>query len=116
MPSRELLSPKYYIRRQPSCFIRPTTPNSSVIGLADTDKQLLPAFVQTAHQNVCHRPFLALSLLTVHQRIQAILSIGGWTGSQYFSTAVATDANRTAFAQAVMALVSQYNLDGVEFE
>lgn len=72
--------------------------------------------MQIAHQNVCRRPFLALPLLTGHQRIQAILSIGGWTGSQYFSTAVATDANRTSFAQAVMALVSQYNLDGVEFE
>jgi chitinase len=45
-----------------------------------------------------------------------MLSVGGWTGSRFFSTAVATDANRTAFAQAVMALVSQYNLDGIEFE
>jgi chitinase len=45
-----------------------------------------------------------------------MLSVGGWTDSQYFSSAVATDANRTAFAKAIMDVVSQYNLDGVEFE
>jgi len=50
------------------------------------------------------------------QRVRAILSVGGWTGSGYFSSAVATDANRTAFAKAIMDVVSQYNLDGVEFE
>jgi chitinase len=32
---------------------RTTTPNSSVIYLEDSDKQLLPQFVKTAHQNVC---------------------------------------------------------------
>ena len=45
-----------------------------------------------------------------------MMSIGGWDGSQYFSSAMATDANRTAFAQTVMNLVSTYKLDGVEFE
>ncbi len=45
-----------------------------------------------------------------------MLSIGGWGGSQYFSSAVATGANRTAFARAVINLVSMYQLDGVEFE
>ena len=59
---------------------------------------------------------LYLSWLTKCQRVRAILSVGGWTGSQYFSSAVATDANRTAFAKAIMGVVSQYNLDGVEFE
>jgi chitinase len=59
-------------------------------------------------------PFL--TRLTVYQHVFAMLSIGGWTGSRFFSSAVATEANRTAFAKAVMAAVSQYNLDGVEFE
>jgi chitinase len=45
-----------------------------------------------------------------------MLSVGGWGGSRYFSSAVATDANRTAFAKAVMNMVSQYSLDGIEFE
>ncbi|KAI9458900.1 glycoside hydrolase [Lactarius psammicola] len=71
-----------------------------VIGLAESDKELLPQFVQAAHKN----------------HVKAILSIGGWDGSRYFSSAVATDANRTAFAQAVMKLVSTYGLDGVEFD
>ena len=44
------------------------------------------------------------------------LSIGGWTGSQYFSSAVATASNRTAFVHAVVALVTQYKLDGIDFE
>ncbi|KAF8271823.1 chitinase [Lactarius quietus] len=77
-----------------------TTPNASVIGLETSDQQLLPQFVQTAHTNDVH----------------AILSIGGWTGSRYFSTAVATNANRTAFAQAVMNVVKTYSLDGIEFD
>ncbi|KAI9444239.1 chitinase [Lactarius indigo] len=77
-----------------------TTPDVNVIGLSDSDKELLPQFVQVAHEN----------------HVKPIVSIGGWTGSQYFSSAVATDANRTAFAQAVINLVSRYNLDGVEFD
>ncbi|KAH9057927.1 chitinase [Lactarius deliciosus] len=77
-----------------------TTPDINVLGLADSDKELLPKFVQAAHGN----------------NVKAILAIGGWTGSRYFSYAVATDANRTAFAQAAMKLVSTYNLDGIEFD
>jgi chitinase len=45
-----------------------------------------------------------------------MLSVGGWGGSRYFSNAVATDANRIAFAKAIMKMVSTYNLDGIEFE
>jgi chitinase len=45
-----------------------------------------------------------------------MMSIGGWGGSRFFSTAVATEANRTAFAAAILKVVSQYKLDGIEFE
>lgn len=45
-----------------------------------------------------------------------MMSIGGWGGSRYFSTAVATEANRTAFAAAVVKIASEYKLDGIEFE
>ncbi|KAH9057749.1 chitinase [Lactarius vividus] len=76
------------------------TPVSNNISLEDSDKALLPQFVKTAHANNVH----------------ALLSIGGWTGSRYFSSSVATDANRTAFAQAVMKLVSTYDLDGIDFD
>ncbi len=65
-------------------------------------------------------PFLLPSLpfLTqgVFQGVIPILSIGGWTGSRFFSSAVATDANRTAFANAIMGVVSQYQLGGIEIE
>ncbi len=60
--------------------------------------------------------YVPSSQLTISQNVHALLSIGGWTGSRFFSSAVATDANRTAFAQAVMKVVSTYNLDGIEFE
>jgi chitinase len=40
-------------------------------------------------------------LTQVFQNVIPMLSIGGWGGSQYFSSAVATDANRTAFANAI---------------
>lgn len=50
------------------------------------------------------------------QGVTPVLAIGGWTGSQYFSTAVATEANRAAFAQAVLGLVNKYSLGGIDFE
>ncbi|KAI0320490.1 glycoside hydrolase family 18 protein [Amylostereum chailletii] len=77
-----------------------TTADVNTIGLASSDEELLPQFVQTAQQN----------------DVMAILSIGGWTGSMYFSPAVATAENRSAFAKAVMGVVDKYNLDGVEFD
>jgi len=43
------------------------------------------------------------------------ISIGGWTGSTHFSTAV-TPANRSTFVKAVLDLASKYNFDGVDFE
>lgn len=46
----------------------------------------------------------------------ASLSLGGWAGSQYFSSAVATAENRTKFSNAILNLVSTYNLDGIDFE
>lgn len=48
--------------------------------------------------------------------MKASLSIGGWTGSRYFSTSVGSSKNRTAFTKAVTNLVQQYSLDGVDFE
>jgi len=77
-----------------------TSPDASVISLAASDEQLLPQFVSTAHQN----------------GVKASLSIGGWTGSQWFSINVGSAANRTAFVNAVVGLVNEYNLDGIDFD
>ncbi|KAI0360379.1 glycoside hydrolase [Trametes cingulata] len=77
-----------------------TTPDVNVVSLEASDEELLPKFVDLAHQN----------------NVKAILTIGGWTGSQYFSSAVATEANRTAFVKTALGLVSKYSLDGLDFD
>ncbi|KAJ6492023.1 chitinase [Mycena sanguinolenta] len=48
--------------------------------------------------------------------VSPVLSIGGWSGSRYFSTAVATNDSRTRFIDAILALVSTYDLDGIDFD
>ena len=48
--------------------------------------------------------------------MDALLSIGGWTGSIYFSTAVGSPENRTTFVKAVVGLANKYGLDGIDFE
>ncbi|KAJ7484425.1 glycoside hydrolase family 18 protein [Mycena latifolia] len=77
-----------------------TTPDVSTIALDDESAQVLPDFVTAAQSN----------------GVSALLSIGGWTGSMYYSTAVATAENRTAFVAAVLGLVSKYSLDGIDFD
>ena len=46
----------------------------------------------------------------------ALLTVGGWTGSRYFSTAVGSAENRTQFAHALLHLVDKYDLDGIDIE
>jgi len=55
-------------------------------------------------------------LLTIHKGVKALVSVGGWTGSLYYSSAVATSENRTAFVGAITSLAKTYNLDGIDFE
>ncbi|KAJ7717919.1 glycoside hydrolase family 18 protein, partial [Mycena maculata] len=74
-----------------------TTPDPSNISVSS---ELLTEFVQTAVAN----------------SVSPLLTIGGWTGSQYFSTAVATSENRNKFANAILDLVKTYNLDGIDFD
>lgn len=44
------------------------------------------------------------------------LSIGGWTGSVYFSSAVSSAANRQTFAKNIAAVYSTYDLDGIDID
>ena len=44
------------------------------------------------------------------------MSVGGWTGSRYFSPAVATADNRTAFVKTIVDFATKYKLDGIDFE
>ncbi|EJD05434.1 glycoside hydrolase [Fomitiporia mediterranea MF3/22] len=77
-----------------------TSGDENMVTLEESDAQILPTFVSLAHQN----------------NVKSILSVGGWGGSRFYSTAVANEANRTAFVQALLSLVSQYNLDGLDFD
>ncbi|KAJ9125153.1 hypothetical protein QFC22_000107 [Naganishia vaughanmartiniae] len=44
------------------------------------------------------------------------LSIGGWTGSVYFSPAVATEQNRQTLAQAMLSMYNKFDLDGIDLD
>ncbi|KAJ7141208.1 glycoside hydrolase superfamily [Mycena epipterygia] len=76
------------------------TADPSAISLAESDEELLPQFVSAAHKN----------------GVKAGLSIGGWTGSQYYSSNVASASNRTAFVKSVTNLIKKYDLDLVDFD
>lgn len=76
-----------------------TTPDSSVLSLDASGPSYIPGFIQQARDHGA----------------MPILTVGGWTGSAYFSTAV-TPQNRTTFVQAVLGAVSKYGFDGVDFD
>jgi chitinase len=44
------------------------------------------------------------------------LSIGGWTGSVYFSAAVSSESNRMTFANNIASVYNQYSLDGIDID
>ncbi|OSD04163.1 glycoside hydrolase family 18 protein [Trametes coccinea BRFM310] len=44
------------------------------------------------------------------------LSVGGWTGSRYFSGAAASPEGRTALASNILAFYQQFNLDGIDID
>ncbi|KAF7981909.1 hypothetical protein HWV62_31509 [Athelia sp. TMB] len=77
-----------------------TTPSADKVSLASSDETNLKTFVAAAHQN----------------NVKALLSIGGWTGSIYFSNNVGSAANRTAFVKTSTDLVTKYGLDGLDFD
>jgi len=59
--------------------------------------------------------FRYLFLLIV-QNAKAFLTIGGWDGSAYWSSSVATVQNRSTFAYNVAQFAHAYNLDGIDLE
>lgn len=76
-----------------------TTPDPSKLSLDASGPSFIPDFVKQAQE---------------HQTM-ALLTVGGWTGSRYFSSAV-NPQNRSMFVQAVLDTVKQYGFDGVEFD
>jgi chitinase len=45
-----------------------------------------------------------------------LISVGGWTWSKNFSDAVLTDTSRQNFVTSAVAIVSKYNLDGIDID
>ncbi|KAG7090923.1 hypothetical protein E1B28_009997 [Marasmius oreades] len=76
------------------------TEDPSIISLAGSAPETLPKFVKAAHQH----------------RVGALVSIGGWAGSRFFSTAVASPQNRTKFVNAVTEFATKHDLDGIDFD
>ncbi|KAF7421024.1 hypothetical protein PC9H_011543 [Pleurotus ostreatus] len=70
------------------------------LSLEGSNPGVLPDFVKQARNN----------------NVRPLIAIGGWTGSRYFSTAVANAQSRKAFVKAVVNFVKKYNLDGVDFD
>lgn len=77
-----------------------STIDASAISLDSISQEALPTFVSRAKSN----------------GVSPLLAIGGWSGSQYSSTAVATEGSWTVFVQAVLDLVNKYGLDSMDFE
>jgi chitinase len=48
--------------------------------------------------------------------LKLLISIGGWSWSENFSDAVLTESSRKTFARTSVALVENYNLDGVDID
>ena len=76
-----------------------TTQDPSTLSLEGSGPSFVPQFVQQAHD---------------HGTLAGI-TVGGWTGSQYFSSAV-TPQNRAAFIQAVLGVVDKYGFDAIDIE
>ncbi|KAF8732608.1 hypothetical protein AX14_004156 [Amanita brunnescens Koide BX004] len=76
-----------------------TTNGAPYLSLSLVDTTLLSNFIARAQQ----------------ENVGAFISVGGWTGSQYFSTNV-QPGNQDGFVQAIVSMVKQYNLNGVDFD
>lgn len=77
-----------------------TTSDPGAVSIDSDGLVLLPKFVAQAKSH----------------NVNALITIGGWTGSQFFSSNVATAANRTIFVKTLTQLVTKYQLDGLDFD
>ncbi|KAF9268383.1 glycoside hydrolase family 18 protein [Marasmius fiardii PR-910] len=77
-----------------------TTPDVAVLSFEGSNPEGIPAFVEQAKKN----------------GVKALVSVGGWSGSRFFSTAVGSPENRTVFVKTVTDLATRYELDGLDFD
>src|SRR6476620_12223831 len=55
-------------------------------------------------------------LKNINPGLKILISVGGWTWSKNFSDAVLSDTSRQNFAASAVAIVSKYDLDGVDID
>jgi len=55
-------------------------------------------------------------LKNINPKLKILISVGGWTWSKNFSDAVLTDTSRLNFARSAVAIVSKYNIDGIDID
>jgi chitinase len=81
---------------------------------ADTDK----AFAGDSwDQGALRGNFNALTKLkAANPGLKTMISIGGWTWSQNFSAAAATDQSRDAFVSSCVSFMKQYKFDGIDVD
>ncbi|KAF7332372.1 Nuclear elongation and deformation protein 1 [Mycena kentingensis (nom. inval.)] len=77
-----------------------TTDDVKVLSLKGSEPAELPKFVAAAHKN----------------GVKAGVALGGWTGSRFFSSAVATAKNRTLFTKTILDFAAKYDLDQIDFD
>ncbi len=56
------------------------------------------------------------ALRTQNPRLLVLLSVGGWSGSRYFSDVAVTSLARSRFSASCLAIVKQYGLDGLDID
>ncbi|KAG0266034.1 hypothetical protein BG011_003472 [Mortierella polycephala] len=50
------------------------------------------------------------------KNVKVLMSVGGWTGSQYFSPLAASKHGRKTFIDGAIKMVKDYNLDGIDID
>ncbi|KAF9194749.1 hypothetical protein BGZ51_007978 [Haplosporangium sp. Z 767] len=50
------------------------------------------------------------------KNVKVLMSIGGWTGSQYFSPLAASEHGRKTFIDGAIKMVKDYSLDGIDID
>ena len=81
--------------------------------------QIDPDTLTIALENPAHdqKNLAALrKLRQQNQHLKLLISVGGWSDSQYFSDAVATAARRESFAASCVDFVVEQSLDGVDLD
>lgn len=96
------------------CFFAPQPDGSINSTDAWADENLLLG--QFDWTNNVYFPNTSIVDLAHNNNVQILPSIGGWTLSNNFPGIAADPIKRIAFANACVALISQYNFDGVDID